>query len=156
MTGATDVPADVTISLYVRADQGGRHDLVERLEDLESEGRIDSYEVTTWPSRIDASIDTPELRTVEEFEEWADGNDVSLKPGFRRRRLESSFTGETSEVVVLPAVALAVHRDDELRGVAPCTEGSQSLSVDHYLNEIESDEEYLLVSEAPEEAVTAD
>lgn len=153
MSAETESPGDVRVSLYVRADHGTTEDLVDRLDDLREGGRIDSYEVSTWPSRIDASHDSSELRKVQEFMEWAGQNDVSLHPGFSWRELESSFTGEVSEVVVLPSVAVAVYRDGELRGVAPCRDGNEVFGVRDYLDEIEEDDEYLLVSRGAGEKI---
>lgn len=155
MAAENETPSDVRISLYVRADHGSTDELVARLDHLREKERIESYDVKTWPSRIDASIDSQELRKVREFTEWAEGNDVSLHPGFSWRELESSFTGELREVVVLPSVAVAVYHDDELRGVAPYRNGDDVFGVRDYLTEIEADDEYLVVSIDSSEKIAA-
>lgn len=141
--GVSSKPA---ISLYTRADIGWRSELIRKLERIEEEGRISEYEVNCWPAKIDASSNAETMEIVKEFEEWAVENEVSLEPFFDRRELSSSFTGKESEVLVLPAAAIAVYSNGEIAGVYPCSDGETVHGVEDYLNEIEMDEEYIFVS----------
>ncbi|WP_241432402.1 HTH domain-containing protein [Halogeometricum borinquense] len=100
--------------------------IIERLDQLESDGKINEYTVDVWGRSINTSpscsVTTAmgNLDTVREFQSWAAENGMTLEPAFQENELSPLEMNETYEVLVLPVVCLAVYEDDSLKGVFPC------------------------------------
>lgn len=127
----TDEP--LTVACHVRApmllEPVDGH--VETLRACESEGRIDSLLLRSWPEEVslDDGSSYPEVVDVfERFERWADRHDVSVRPPFETRTARSLATGEETEMLVTPLLCLALYRGDDLVGVYPHTDGEESVA----------------------------
>lgn len=133
-------------SLTPRATRGRLEDLIERLEVLETRGRIQAFEVHVWGSRIDrtsaaARTEVGQFVTerVEAFSEWACENDRSLGSFFEEESVESTITDEEYTVTTLPTATLAEYVDDDLWFVAPCSDGESMATIEDRLEVIRSD-----------------
>lgn len=132
---------EIEAELWIRsfAPVGGderQEAAVERLQDLEEEGRLADLTVRMWGKKMrrsSAAAYTEEGRVVfdrvEEFREWAAGEGRSLEPFFEERTERCEFTDEEDGVVVLPSVALAEYRDDDLVHLAPHVDGDERVTV---------------------------
>ncbi|MFC3476565.1 HTH domain-containing protein [Halobacterium litoreum] len=115
------------VRLYVRGSSVA-HDresaVLEALEALADDGVIDAVNVHTWPEKVSlrsaGTARTDVLDTYQRFEAWADDHDVSIRPPFVVRQVDSSITRERDEVLVTPALCLTVWDGDDLVGVYPC------------------------------------
>jgi uncharacterized protein YciU (UPF0263 family) len=108
-----------------------RSDVLTFLDRLESDGRIGSYETDIWPSRVCLSDDHPRHRSgvvdlFERFEEWAETVGVSIRPAFEVSTTTSIADEETEPVLKTPAMCLAIYDGPELRGVFPCSKGTEN------------------------------
>ena len=132
-------------SLTPRTSRGRLEDLIEHLEMLETRGRIQSFEVHVWGSRIDrtsvaARTEIGQFVTerVETFSEWACENDFSLGSFFEEEPVESSITGEEYSATTFPTATLAEYVDDDLSFVTPCSDGDTVYTVEDRLDALES------------------
>lgn len=119
---------------------------VERLRELAESGRLADLTVRMWGKqmrRSSAAAYTEEGKVVfdrvDEFAAWADEHDRSLEPFFEERHHHCEFTGESDTSVVLPALALAEYRDDELVHLAPHTDGDDRTTVGDRIAELDDD-----------------
>lgn len=146
MTGDTE--GGVHAELYVRslAPRGVRaqqQGVIERLEHLTERGTIEGYAVHVCGKQVPAEPDAAVtdfgahlLDRVAVFEAWARRNGWSLGGLFDRRELDSAITGEHTEVLVMPVMALAEYEGDDLRFVAPCSTGGTECSVQDRLDDL--------------------
>lgn len=105
-------------------DQKKINRAVSRLDVLQSEGKIDGYEVYYAPNEINKELlDQPylgePLNRYSEILNWAEQKRVELSPYFSEQRIESEYTGEEKEIVKPPTMSLAVYRDEKLHSVFP-------------------------------------
>ncbi len=99
---------------------------IETLRDLAADGAVDEFAVHSWPGEVSVSdygLYDDVVETFREFEDWADENDVHIRPPFSIRARESRFTGETTTVLVTPVVSVAVYLNDRLAAVYPHSDG---------------------------------
>lgn len=107
--------------------------VLDRLERLQQDGRIEAITCTVWGDRI-----CPEtapritnglnaLRDIGRLQQWADRRDVSLTPFFNERTVES-MNDESYRVIVPPILCLAISKDDNLWGIFPSLKDGQPLS----------------------------
>lgn len=122
---------DTTVELFVRSLSpsgcGGRPGaVVDRLDELVEAGTVDDYSVCVWGNEV--GLSTPVAGTdrgeaiverVARLSRWAEERNATL-PGFETREATWEVTGETYTALVLPVLAVAVYRGDDLRAVAPC------------------------------------
>jgi len=114
----------VDVDCYVRADAVSdpiEADLAS-LEALAGDGAINDLTVRTWPDEVVLSPVTEDSLAVERyrtFERWATQWAVRIDPAFRRETRRSELTGETREVLLTPALCLAVSVDGHLAEVFP-------------------------------------
>lgn len=129
-----DVDA-VTVSFRVRSETSlDRIDAYERiLRDCETAGHIDGYKLQGWPTEVTVSPDRPEralIRGYDSYRRWAARAGVSLEPAFSSRTRSSIITGDEIEVLVLPALCLALYDDEgALIGVYPHTDAEATSTV---------------------------
>jgi hypothetical protein len=140
------------VELFVRSlsPSGATHQqerILERLDELATEGHIDDYEVTVWgervvPDSIAAETPTGErvLDTVEEFQSWATAHGVAVDRFYPERTVESAITGEEFTAISLPVVAMAEYVDDRLHHVTP-HEGETVQTVLDRLDALDGDRE---------------
>lgn len=123
-------------SLAPRAAQRQQERVIERLDRLESAGRIDEATVDVWGRQV--SLSSAAARTdagryvldrVESFREWADETGRSVESFFETRRVASEITDEEYVALVLPSLTLAEYRDGDLAYVAPCSDGDEVTTV---------------------------
>ncbi|WP_246983860.1 HTH domain-containing protein [Halorientalis marina] len=131
----------IRVELYVRslAPRAGRrqqNSVIDRLEDLESAGRIDEFTVDVWGRQVGLSSVSARtgagqfvLDRVASFREWADETGRSVASFFETRRVDSRVTGDKYTALVLPSLTLAEFRDGELAHVAPCSDGDEVTTV---------------------------
>jgi len=141
--GSMTDPSGVSMVLYARRPVcGARTETLNRLTGLHSGDDIDDFEVETWPNEVvldDKDGHATLVTTFRMFEEWAAERGVSVRPPFEVRTA-GSLVGNSQEVLVLPALCLAVY-DESLAGVFPCTDGTTTWTVPEYLDAYEAAED---------------
>ncbi|WP_302081642.1 HTH domain-containing protein [Salinibaculum rarum] len=127
--------APLTVECLVRPDlspvsQRRIDAIYSRLQALEETAFIDSVTVSEWPPHRPAPVedDTDTVYRqgrVDEFERWANRQNCSLKPAFRRQPVPESLLDddEPREAIRVPVVTLSLSAVDEetLSGVVPYT-----------------------------------
>ncbi|WP_459192172.1 HTH domain-containing protein [Halosimplex sp. J119] len=148
MTG-TQTPR---IELYVRSLlPDGAHErqeaVIERLQELDAEDEIEDFSVIVWGKQIardSAGARTEEgeyiLNRVAEFKQWALSNNVSLESFYQRQTVDNDVTDEPYTAMVLPVMGLAEYDGEELRHVAPCTDGDEVHTIMDRLDRLERGE----------------
>lgn len=102
------------------------------LEALEADGAVDEVTVDAWPDTVplEAESTFPEaIETFERFEEWAAAAGASIRPPFTVRTRTSEVTGETTRLLQLPIICLAIERSGQLATVIPHSDGDTHRSV---------------------------
>lgn len=141
MTSETTTPGSDTsfsVELFVSslAPKGAhrrQQEVIDRLERLQQDGRIEAITCTVWGDRI-----CPEtaprvtnglnaLRDIARLQQWADRRGVSLTPFFNERAVEPMID-ESYRVIVPPILCIAISKDDELWGIFPSVKDGQPLS----------------------------
>jgi len=140
------------IELYVRSLlPDGAHSrqeaVIERLERLDADDEIEGYSVIVWGKQIardSAGARTEEgeyiLNRVAEFKQWALSSNVSLESFYQKHDVTNDATDEPYSAVVLPVMGLAEYEGEELRHVAPCTEGEEVHTIMDRLDRLERGE----------------
>ena len=139
------------LELYVRDRYPAAVDdtirlLLQRCSRLQSTGVVDSYRIKRWPPRVgsaDVADGQPRRRDlVAEFREWAAEHGYGLEPAFSAQTVTSSMVERDVqyEYTEVPLFALALYEDDELRGVAPCSDGDRTYTVDDGLTALEREQ----------------
>jgi hypothetical protein len=131
----------VRVELHVRSlapRAGGRQQdrVIDRLDHLESVGRVDEVAIDVWGRQVGLSSAAARtdagryvLDRVESFREWAAETGRSIESFFETRRVESEITDEKYVALVLPSLSLAEYRDGDLAYVAPCSDGGEVTTV---------------------------
>ena len=116
---------------------------VDRLRALVEAGCVDEYSVYRWGRTVDLGGTAPCSETgdilfdrVGSFRSWAADAGVELE-GFVRRET-TGLAEEPRIVLAVPVVTLAEYIDGELVGVAPHSGGGETLTVEGYLDALES------------------
>lgn len=140
----------VSVELYVRslAPRAARDRLervVARLTSLAETDRIEDVSVRVTGKAVpatpaDAVTDYGAFlcNRVAVFREWADLTDHSIDARFERRTVHSAFTGDEYDAVVWPELVLAEYVSGDLRFVAPCERGEESVTVEDRLVALEA------------------
>jgi hypothetical protein len=123
-------------SLAPRAGRRRQNAVIDRLDDLESAGRIDEFAVDVWGRQVGLSSAAARtdagrfvLDRVAEFREWADETGRSVASFFETRRVDSELSGDQYTALVLPSLTLAEYRGGDLAHVAPCSDGGEVTTV---------------------------
>jgi hypothetical protein len=133
----------VRVELYARSSlpsvaQRRRETVERRLEDLVGAGHVGALETETWDKKVPLDEPTFERARFEEFEEWASEVGVSLDPFFDTRDCYSMETGERGDRLVLPALCVAIYRNETLQTVYPHSTPQGSRTVLDCLDAIET------------------
>lgn len=131
------------VELYARSSlpeiaKKRRDQIAARLNDLAKAGHISQIEIHNWNKKVPLDADCRERAYYDEFSEWAREVGVDLAPFFDTRECYSMDSGEKGERLVLPALCLAVYRDETLQSVYPHSTNDGSRSVMDCLRAIES------------------
>jgi hypothetical protein len=140
MSNEAKQSAEIEVDLWVRRPVcGPRTTVIDRLGALRTRGAIADFSVSTWAEEIvltGANRQDDLLETVETFENWAADHGLSLRPPFETRTA-SMLVGDSEEVLTTPMM-LAVARDDgDIVGIYPCTDGTETWTVEAFLDGIE-------------------
>lgn len=121
---------------------GRKGEFVDDLEVLSASGFIDDYEVNMWNDHVpdDGVHDlSPREETVRDrvaaIREWAGERDYEL-PAFSRSTKVRGFDGPSYEATVLPLAVLVGFEGEELRWMAPYSDGDEHVSVQDRLDEL--------------------
>jgi hypothetical protein len=136
--GGDERSGELRLVLRVRPPVAGpTTTVINRLGRLRAEGVVGAFDIEYWPDEVSLTGDGhPEVvATFERYEAWADEHGVSLRPAFDVRSV-SPLIGERRELLRLPMACLAVHEDDDLVGVFPCTDGDDTWTVTDCLEAI--------------------
>ena len=133
----------IRVELYARSSlpkvaQRRRATVEQRLEDLVDVGQVGELESTAWAKKVPLDEPSAERRHYEAFTAWADDVGVSLHPFFDTRDCYSTETGERGEWLVLPALCIAIYRDNRLQTVYPHSTSRGSRTVLDCLAAIET------------------
>lgn len=138
-----------TVKLFVRLDpsvglESRKEQLLDRLRTLSERGAVAEYDVFAWTRGIrpdgplgDVSYCQTLLEHVEELRGWVDDNGVDCC-GFDSQGVSSPTTGESYDVITLPAICLSVYEDDEVVDVYPRRTGGRLESVEDGLESLRS------------------
>lgn len=109
--------------------------VVERLLDLESEGRLD-LSLTVWGDQIatDSAAARTEagrtlLRSVRAFRSWEDESGYAAEPFFSDVR-RTSLVDASYDAIVPPNLCLALYREGTVAGVFPCSDRETCYTVE--------------------------
>lgn len=149
----------VHVELYVRSlapdqAQSCQDAVIEKLNRLRDESRIDEFRLLVWGKGAPASPADARtvaglfaLNRVAVFSEWAERNGLSLDDHFQRRIVDSSITGEHYRTVRFPIMTLAEYHGPDLSFVAPASGDDVQYTVTDRLEAhrepTERNEEYL-------------
>lgn len=132
------------VELWVRRPVcGPRTTVIDRLGALRTAGTIDDFSVTSWPEEIALTGDDRQeelLSTIERFEDWATDRGLSLRPPFETRTA-SLLVGDSEDVLTTPMLLAAAYEGGELVGVYPCTDGTETWTIQEFLDALEADAE---------------
>ena len=106
---------------------------LDALRELSQTGTVDDLEVHLWPERVVLSPTTeghPAVACHRTFERWASQWGASVEPPFERETRTSRLTDETREVLVTPALCLAVSVNGHLEEVFPHTADGVTYGID--------------------------
>jgi len=138
------------VKLFVRADpelgcERQKQAVLEQLETLDQEDRIDSYEIHVWTKEI--RMRGPLEGTgyyqnvfdhIEAFQEWADEASVQLNSAFNMQSVDCEITDETYRVLSLPSICIAVYEDSELCAVYPHSTDDECRTAGSCLKELDA------------------
>jgi len=133
----------VRVELYARSSlpsvaERRRETVENRLEGMAEEGHVATVGTETYRKKVPVDDPSPERSLYREFETWASEVGVDLDPFFETRECYSMETGERGQRLVLPALCIAIYRDDRLQTVYPHSTPQGSRSVMDCLNAIET------------------
>lgn len=123
-----------------------------RLQRLQETTFVDDVRISEWPPHRPAPVEEATDRAyrearVAELEQWAEQQNCSLKPAFRRQSVPGSLLDdeESREAIRVPVVTLALStaEDGSLSGVVPYTVGygsddAETYTVDDWLSAAEA------------------
>lgn len=119
--------------------------VIQRLEALEAAGRIDSFDIVLWGGRLGVSTAAARTETGREIHdridaciEWAAANGRTFRSCFEAVEYDQTITGESYTAIELPQMTLIEYADDEIRHVAPCTDGTTVYDVSDRLDALEA------------------
>jgi hypothetical protein len=120
-----------------------RGDILKRVERAAESSVLDVYDITVVGEGLCLCDDCATTRIARHMHETLrtlrHGGSKDIEPtGFVERPVDSQMTGEHYRLLVPPEVSLAVYVDDSLRGVFPATVGGSSVSVDDFLDALET------------------
>lgn len=135
---------EMALSLYVREELPPPAS--ERAETVSARGRalaeagvVDEFRETRWRKRVPLEDCDCALRDVYlAFAGWAADAGVSLQPFFQTRVCFGPESGERSDWLVLPAFALAVVADGDVRAVYPHARDGETATVEDGLEALEA------------------
>lgn len=130
--------------LYLRGDTSGFFDaqrrVVNRVKRVAANGMFSESIIAGVWQCVQAQAEDPRsgvLTTYDEFREWARHNGCSLEPAFERRTRTHLGTDIVDEVMVFPAIALALYDEQALTAVFPCTNDERTYTVGDALDAFE-------------------
>jgi hypothetical protein len=116
----------------------------ERLQALRESGPVDDVTLSVWGGGICVDgpcAETPACRRlrnhIDRFQTWAADCDRSVALDFDRRSIASSTIDDAYEEITTPDVCLAVHTDDGLSLVLPCTVDGEPVCAHDLLDTLE-------------------
>ncbi|WP_201293990.1 HTH domain-containing protein [Natronorubrum halalkaliphilum] len=146
MTEQTENAATKRAVLYLRQRTSPEivqqlRQTVARVRQIEDDGIAD-VEIKTWgsvnPALEEISDSGPSVSlTVKSFQSWADREGYTLRPAFERREISSLLSSQPATEIQIPIICVAVYEGDDLRCVAPCSDGEQTYSVENCLAALE-------------------
>jgi hypothetical protein len=119
-----------TAKLFVRLEpktglESRKERVITQLKSLAGRDAIADYDVLAWGKEIrpdgplqEAAYCRTLREYVDELRAWIDENDVR-NCGFEARDVSSRMTGESYDVVTLPAICLGVYEGEKLVDVYP-------------------------------------
>lgn len=121
--------------------------ILERCDQLEAAGTLDGYRLEQWPPCTNTGESTlaepqPSRREqVATFETWAVDNGYTLKPAFHTQTITASLLSQDVqyEHTSVPLLTCALYEDGELNGVAPCSDGDRTYTVNDGLAALEAE-----------------
>jgi hypothetical protein len=143
----TEKPHRITVFFRSLAPSQGSHDrrsgILDRVERAAEMSVLDSYDITVVGEGLCLCDDCASTRIARRMHETLQtlrrGGSEDIEPtGFVERPVDSQMTGEHYRLLVPPEVSLAVYVGDSLRGVFPATVGGASVSVDGFLDALET------------------
>lgn len=154
-----------TVDLYLRAEpqfgvEKQKETVIDRLSELEREGKIDGFHVYIWGREIrptgpleGTDYHQTVLTSLGEFEEWLRERGASVDQLFKRREIESNIVGEAYTVISLPMMCLAVYDDGELSGVYPCYDTDGTHTVGDCLSDLEAADSTVATDGVPSKSI---
>lgn len=146
---STDSDERTTVDLYVSAGDTAawnrQENVLQRLEQAEREGTVDHFSVQVWAKQVSVAgpmsgskFHRSAVRSVEDFESWADAVDEDVEFPCNRESVVCEFTGDEYHLMRPPMVCAAVYRGDNLAGVYPCQVDDESRTIDDLFDALEA------------------
>ena len=141
------------LTVYLRAStpwvaRERQREVVERAERLVETDRIGDVTVRRWDDRVVVSngpdaVDAHAVEAFESFKRHAEEQNHSIEPFFQEHERTDG------RLIVFPMICIAVHADDDLRGVFPCADDDRSTvySVWDCLTALETDGEVVALTD---------
>lgn len=121
--------------------------VVERIADLQREGRLVDSTVTVWGGGIAPASMVAEtepgrtiLETVGEFTRWASRHDLRFPSAFEEREC-ASMVDDDRAVIAFPLMCLAIRDRGDLRCVAPWSNDAFTHTIHDCLDELADESE---------------
>lgn len=137
-------PASRFVHLGIRSDlriRGAFDEVLDRLDTLAAEERLAGYDVTMWPAHVKFDVEPADDSVLDRFLRfwsWAEAEDLRISPAFRIRQ-GSTMLDEYEQVLDTPVMFAWVTVDEEIKALAPCSDGSVTYSLDALLDELQVD-----------------
>lgn len=136
------MPSNTTprrVELFVRslspADPSQQRGVVDRLQALDAEGRLEDLSILVWGDRIAPDIARRTangrqlLDRLRAFQHWERDADAQLPAFDWQHSVTNLATDRSCTVIALPTMALAEYVDGTLSHVAPCRRDGTCYSV---------------------------
>lgn len=119
---------------------------LDRLARLEEAGSIAAYRVEQWPpcttgpEKINSDGHSRQ-ELVATFEKWATEHGCSLEPAFEMKTVTSSLSDRNirAEQISVPLLTLVLYENGDINGIAPCSHGDQTYTVENCITALETD-----------------
>lgn len=130
-------------SLYSPSAHQRQESVIESLQRLEADGTIDEFSVVVWGKHLTPDSDAIQTEKgerlaerINEFEQWARDQNVSLTSFYQTRETESLITDTVQTALSLPMMGLAEYVDGDVVQVTPYTDTGSVVRVEDHVDEL--------------------
>ncbi len=83
-----------------------------------------NLEINVWPKRVKVSNSRhwKPIKKFNQYSDWAEKNNLDLRPGFKKKTVENDFTNERYIEIIFPTISIAIYKEEILKFVFPTTQ----------------------------------